>query len=898
MISRVLVLLAAMLVVCSSAFANVSRITGVVTDSTGAAIPNAHVTLRTGNGRTVASTNTGGDGAYSLTAAPGVYALEVQGQSFGRAVQSVTLRGEPAVVNVSLRADEVITSVSVTAEVGQVSELDRLAQRVNVLSEIQLAERAKTGLAQVAQEEPGLTQQRTSPTISSILVRGSNDVAVYIDGVRWTQSTQRGGISTFFNLNDPALFSSVEVLRGPGSAQYGSDSLAGTIHLQSKNPVTGSDPARIGGNFSTFYGTADHSFGSTADLSYGGERYGVITSLTGRRHNRMRPGGGYDTHAAVTRFLGLPSTIFGERLPDTAFTQYSGLINAAAAPTADQQIMFRYQRGQQDGARRYDQLLGGDGNLIADLRNMMLDFGYLKYQKQNLGWFDHGSIAVSYNSQREQRINQGGQGNPNAAIISDTERTTTWGMNFLLDKVVVNKHATLIGADIYRDRVTAPSFSTDPTMGTVTPVRPRVPNGATFLQYGFFAQDSFDLLADRLRLNGALRYNIASYRSEARFAPVVNGSPLFPDDSLRVSDFSGRAGAVATLTPGVNLAFQYSRGFRAPNITALGSVGLVGVGYQVAANELRGHDAFVGSTADASAVSTGQPVTPLASEHTNNFDASLSIRRGPLQASLGGFFQHYANTISRQTLILPQGALGSMLGSQPITQQLPSGAVFVPLSSAPVLVQVNFGESRVRGLESALKYRFSSQWSASANYTYLYAEGKNGEPPNTETGTLPPQTLNLEARYEPSPRIWFEAYGVLAGRQDRLSSLGLSDRRTGAARTRTQIQNFFRRGATVRGLVSPGADSVFGNADDILIATGETLAQVQNRVLGPGVSSAPLFTYLPGYGWFGIRAGVQVSERTRLVLDFENIADKNYRNAAWGMPGSGRNLFLRYTMAF
>ena len=78
------------------------------------------------------------------------------------------------------------------------------------------------------------------------------------------------------------------------------------------------------------------------------------------------------------------------------------------------------------------------------------------YQKQGIGWFDNGSLALSYNSQREQRVNQGGQGNPNAAIISDTERTTTWGMNFFLDKLV-RGHATLLGADLYRDRVTAPS---------------------------------------------------------------------------------------------------------------------------------------------------------------------------------------------------------------------------------------------------------------------------------------------------------------------------------------------------------------------------------------------------------------------------------------------------------
>ena len=68
--------------------------------------------------------------------------------------------------------------------------------------------------------------------------------------------------------------------------------------------------------------------------------------------------------------------------------------------------------------------------LIADLRNLMLDFGYLKYYKQNLGFFDNFTATVSYNSQREERINQGGQGNPLGAITNDKERTTTWGFAF------------------------------------------------------------------------------------------------------------------------------------------------------------------------------------------------------------------------------------------------------------------------------------------------------------------------------------------------------------------------------------------------------------------------------------------------------------------------------------
>ncbi|MBA3240608.1 MAG: TonB-dependent receptor, partial [Acidobacteria bacterium] len=581
-----------------------------------------------------------------------------------------------------------------------------------------------------------------------------------------------------------------------------------------------------------------------------------------------------------------------------------------------QQFSFRYQRSQQDGGKRYDQLLGGDGNLVAELRNLMLDFFYGRYFKQGVGFFDYFSATVSYNSQREERVNQGGQGNPFAAITHDKERTSVLGLSFFFDKQFSAGHNFLVGGDIYRDRVDAPSFSfqpdaNNPSTGTFTPARPRVPNGARYILAGIYVQDSFNAVPDRLRLSGALRYNVASYRSRAANSPLVGGQPLFPDDSLRVADFSGRVGAVATIADGLNLAFNYSRGFRAPNITSLGSTGLVGVGYQVATSDVAGLGATVGSTADSNAFSTGVDVSPLASETSDNYDLSLRFRRGRIDTNLTGFVIDYANTVVRQTLILPQGAVGLSLGSQRIESQNANGAVFVSLSTSPVLVQANFGETRLKGVEYALDYRVTDSWTFGGNYTFIRAADRaTGESPNLGGGGLPPQMGFIRLRYQrPNGRFWVEGYTTLAGRQDRLSTLDLSDRRTGAARSRTNIQNFFRRGACVRGITTPGLDGRCGSAGGILIATGETLAEVQNRLLPIGTTingvrvvdnqtAVPLFAAIPGYGLFNLRGGFRLGENQEVSVDFENITDKNYRAPGWGIDGPGRSITARYGFRF
>ncbi len=693
------------------------KVSGSVKDQQGASLSGAAISLVPSQQPAVQTTISDITGSFSFELVPpGTYEVRIEHRGFGPTRLPIAVTpGNVTAVNVVLEIAGIRDVVTVTAETGQAQDKHLVAQQVNVVNERAIGQRATAVLAQVAEEEVGVSMQRTSPTIGAVLMRGLTEVGVYVDGVRYTNSTQRGGINTFFNLNEPTSLRSVELLRGTNTAQYGSDSLGGTVQLVSRQPEYGFASPAVNGEFNTLFTSADLSYGGNALFTYGTKRFGILFNAVGRRVNTLRAGDGIDSHAAVTRFLGIPSSVLGHRLTDTAFTQYGGTFHLSFAPTAHQQIGFRYQRSQQDGGKRYDQTLGGDGNLIADLRNLMLDFGYFRYFKQGFGFFDNLSTTISYNSQREERVNQGGQGNPLAAITHDKERTNSFGFSFFVDKQIGSRNTFLVGGDIYRDQVNASSYqfqpdANNPEVGTVSITRPRVPHGARYILAGLYMQDAFAAIPDRLRLTGALRYNVGSYRSRAANSPLVNGRPLFPDDSLRVADFSGRIGAVATVAKGFNVAFNYSRGFRAPNITSLGSTGLVGVGYQVATTDVLGLGATIGSTADATAVSTGIEVSPLKSETSNNYDLSFRFRKGRFDTELTAFVIDYADTIVRQTLILPPGAVGLFLGSERIESQNANGAVFVSLSTSPVLVQSNFTDTRMKGLEYEIDYRFNDSW--------------------------------------------------------------------------------------------------------------------------------------------------------------------------------------------
>lgn len=864
---------------------------GSVLDPDGRPVQGATVRVRSAQTDIVVA-QSAADGSFRLAGLPaGEFLVQVEKTGFSSWAELLRLAaGKETRLEVRLRLGPRREEITVSAEAGQVLAPHRTPQRATLLSAADLELQATRTLSESVTGEPGLAEQRTAPAMGSVFVRGltGKNVSVYRDGIRYTTAAQRGGVSTFFNLLEAETVQSVEFLRGPNSAQYGSDSLGGAVHIVSRQAALSPAPA-FAGAAGAFFDSATAGLGSQFSPSFSSPRFAVAAYTAARRVNTARTGAGIDSRNAVTRFLGLPSSILGTRLPDTAFTQYGGSLHAQLLLTENLRLSAHYERGQQDGAKRYDQLLGGDGNLIADLRNLMADFAWLRLHVLQPRWFERASISASFNTQREERVNQGGNGNPRASITHQYERMTVWGLQ-LSGERRLRGHALHLGAEGYHEKSRAPAFTWNPVTGAVVLTRPRIPSGARYLNYGLFVQDAWTPeRLPRLRMAGAVRFGGASYVSRAAASPLVGGARLWPDDSLAVNALSGRAGATFRVADPLWLHVNYARGFRAPSITDLGTLGLQGNGaYEASYASIAALGGFIGSDASANAVSTGRRVEPLRPESSDSIDYGVALRTDRLRLGLDAFWSRLGNVIVSQTLILPPGAVGLPLGDQIISAQLPTGAVYVPVSSSPVLVRANYGGARMRGLEQSLEIRLSDAWRLRQTWTWVRAaDQETGAPPDIEPGIPAPQG-RVSLRYAPTRlRLYVEAYTDAARRQTRLSSLALADRRIGAARSRSGIANFFNNGARVRGLTD----------GRVLLATGETLEQVQQRVLG-GAASAPMFSAIAGYAVFGFRIGAPIDARTDLLVDAYNLGDRNYRGIGWGVDALGRGVTVKLRRRF
>jgi hemoglobin/transferrin/lactoferrin receptor protein len=891
------------LTLCLSAVAQAQgRLTGEVTDAQGTAVFDAAVSVMTGDRTLVVSATTDTLGAFAIPSIPaGSYFVEVRKSAFaeGRAAVRI-IDGQATSIIVTLRVVSATDQVTITAARGIVESVGTTGQPLNVITAEEIANRAKTVVAQGVEGETGVALQRTSPSMAGVFIRGlvGNKVNVFVDGVRYSNGAQRGGVNTFLDLIEAGNLDSIEILRGPSSDQYGSDSLGGSIHFLSKVPQAPADSGPVNGEIALAAGTAHRHGGGNVLLSFVRPRLGIVGFASGRKVGLLRPGGGYDSHAAVTRFLGTRSDrLMNERLPDTGFDQSSSSVRANWTATNTTRLVAAYTRTDQHNADRYDQLLGGDGNLISELNGLSLDLFSFRFERLAAGPFQHLSLNYAINSQREERVNQGGQGSATATIGHEPERTTAHSISGSMFKQVSSRTSFTGGGDVQFERLSSDAFNVNPGTGAHSPRRPRVPSGATFTQGGVFTRMALDAVPDRVRFVASIRVGGAHYEASSSDSPLVNGQPLWPDDSLTTIGVGFRAAAVFTPDSKWTLSGLVSRGFRSPHMTDLGTLGLTGSGFEVAAPDVANMNATVGTAADATAVSTGLAVGQVGAETSLNIEGTASYRDSRFRGDLTVFVNHIYDNIQKQALILPQGAVGQTIAGNAIMAQNTNGVVFVALSTVPVLVRSNFDNARIWGIEQAFSAELGHGLLARSAFTYLRAQDTQTLlPPNIEGGTPHPD-LFITVRWTHSSNMFYvEPYVHKAWTQPHLSSLDRGDRRVGASRNATSIGSFFSNGARNRGWVDNGPDGISSNADDRLSVTGETLAQIQARVLG-GSTSSSLFTSIPGYVVYNARFGFRMGLH-ELVVDIENIGDENYRGLSWGADAPGRGVSLRYGVRF
>jgi hemoglobin/transferrin/lactoferrin receptor protein len=850
-------------------------ISGRVVDASGGALAGATVSITCGGHR--ASVSTDATGRFHIDGLPSGRCRAIASlDGFVADEESVDVTGSAREIDFRLAVRSFAQQIVVTPSRGTAEDATHVTQAASITGREPLESRPYTILTQALKEEVGVLAQQTTASQGSPVLRGfTGQRNLYlIDGVRYNTAAWRDGPSQYLAWLPAADVDRIEIVRGPASAQYGSDALGGTIGMFAR-ALNWAGPSSVRGTAGVTYGAAN-SF-RTTDVAGGLTRNGLSVQASANlgKVSDLRAGRGVDSHSAVTRYLGIPSSHVGDRLENTGYSTQAFAASARIPAGNGRGLTLSYRRSDQDDAHRYDQEIGGNGRYRSEFGPQVLDFGFARFESARQAFFDEVSATVSVNRQDDGRLEQA---RPGQRIDSQVNTTTAIGYSAQATRSFATRFRTLFGAEYFDETITGSRRFDEPN-GTVVRARPDIPDGTHYSTLGVFAQQSVDLVPDKLSLRGGLRYG------RFVFSTAQDTTLGVPAQEIPVGDTTFNAGAVYSATPSLTFTASVSRGFRAANAFDFGAIGLNGgAGFEISPHRAVELGGVRGSTDGATAVTTGQLVGDLNPERMMAYEGGARWRSNRLSVSLTAFDMEFHDAIERRTLIFPSSILGLDLSGYTVIRQDDQNRAYVAGEARPIVTRVNVSRSRILGYEAEAHVRVTDTlraraWSSMARGTELET--------NTPRRRMPPGMGGASVTWQPSGAWWVEANMIAATRQDRLSDADIGDARIGASRTPAAIATFFNGTAVDRGLVSNG----------LLLATGETLAQVQSRVMGSS-SLLALYSETPGFVVFGVRGGVRFGSRVDLTLIGENLGDRNYRLHGSGVDEPGINVVARLRARF
>ena len=394
---------------------------------------------------------------------------------------------------------------------------------ISIISNKDLRQTTSTNIIDAIAHQPGMAQITTGGGISKPIIRGLgyNRIIVMNEGVR--QEGQQWGDEHGIEV-DPQIVNSVEILKGPASLMYGSDAMAGVVILHSAPTLPeGEMRANVNTEYQTNNGLFDYS------LNFAGNQKGFVwdarfsDKMAHAYKNKVDgyvPGSQFKERAGRL-MLGLNKRWGHTHLTWTTFHQTPSIVEGERDETTGKLVC------NSDNVKTYSKAL---------------PFQEIKHYKAVLdnsfnlpkGWL---KAIIGYQQNRRKEFEE-----------SEDEYELFFKLHTLT----------------YDVRYLSQEFGGWKAAGGVNGMWQQSQNlGEESLipEYKFFDIGGYATLSKSLgkwTLNGGLRFDNRHLNYHSR----------------DFSGLSGSIGAVCNISEHFNLRLNMARGFRAPNMSELGSDGV------------------------------------------------------------------------------------------------------------------------------------------------------------------------------------------------------------------------------------------------------------------------------------------------------------------------------------
>ncbi len=570
-------------------------------------------------------------------------------------------------------------TVTVTAT-RTAAALQDVPATVNVITAREIEDNLVTDIKDLVQFEPGVAV-RFSPArfsaagsstgrdgASGFNIRGleGNRVLMVVDGVRvpdafsfGAQATGRG------DYTDLALLKTVEILRGPASALYGSDGVAGVVNFITK------DPGDLIGDAKSFYAQARTAYDSSDNGWSNGvlgatkwDSWSFLASYE-RRDGHAQENQGVNTSANTDRTAAIPQDTESNAL----------LAKLVFAPSADNRFRLTYDH--------YDSHT--DSNVLSAIAkpplaaSSTLGLTAEDDTRRDRIMFDHrvtsgdgfvqdASWAAYYQTSANTQFSA-----EDRNISADRTRLNTFdnriiGLSAQLGSSVQTgrvRHRLVYGGEVSFTKQEGVRDGTVPPIGETYPTRAFPTTNYTLA--GFYLQDEIGLLDETLVLYPAVRLDY--YKLTPKPDALLPGFTPSKRDGNRVSP---KFGAVYKLTDEVNAFVNYARGFKAPTPSQVNNFFTNPVMFY-----------------------TSLPNPNLRPETSEGWDAGVRFNNDMIAAELAGFMSWYRDFID----------------------QVQVSGNFTPTSPG-VFQFTNVGKAKIQGVEAKAKVALGAGFAVNGAMSY------------------------------------------------------------------------------------------------------------------------------------------------------------------------------------
>ncbi len=571
------------------------------------------------------------------------------------------------------------------------AKIEDVPVTVTVIDDEQIADELATDIKDLVRFEPGVTVRRQPARFGSALgsagragnesfnIRGigGNRVLIQVDGIRspdgfafGAQSAGRGGFT------DVGLVKSVEILRGPASALYGSDGLSGAVSFITSDPVDLIDGDKnLGGFMRAQYSSADEEFAGTSAVAGRLGDFSAMVAYTRRDFRELDNKGTKDVEGAERT---TPNPQDGE---SNAFLgklvwQSGGHRVRLTGEYLEREVSSHVLSGLgpvflfgPSPTWNVDRLEAFD---TTERKRVSLDYTW-----QGEGIIDYARIAAywqdgeDFQFTAEDRTQLSFIPAPDRTRINTFENEVYGGLAELRSEFNMGstKHRLIFGGDISWTEQAGLRDGSIPPTGEIFPTRafPKT----DFTLAGVFIGDEISFADGAMTVFPALRYDY--YDLNPANDPLL---PTFTAEGQDGSRLSPKIGITFKPSETVRIYGNYSQGFKAPSPSQVNNFfENLAFGY------------------------TSEPNPDLGPETSESFEAGVRYVDDRFSIGVAGFFAHYDNFIRQEVV----------------------GGSFRPKDPA-IFQFINIDEVDVHGVEAKLNYTHENGFRV--RFAMAYADGE------------------------------------------------------------------------------------------------------------------------------------------------------------------------------